>query len=44
MTASATSSDDTKNEADVMIKKACIEPLQAVTGKEVANVIISSEL
>jgi hypothetical protein len=44
MAGSATSSHDTKNEADVMVKKACIEPLEAVTGKEVANVIVSSEL
>jgi hypothetical protein len=35
--------EDVKREADAIVKKSCIEPLEKVAGKEVANMTVSSE-
>ena len=36
-------SDDIKNEADVIVKQKCIEPLEKEAGQKVPNVTVSSE-
>jgi hypothetical protein len=43
ITGSEALAKDAKREADAIIKKACIEPLKKVAGKEVATATVSSE-
>jgi len=43
MSGTGTLVEDAKNEGDVFVKKACIEPLEKAANRQIPNVTVSSE-